>query len=92
MTGTLEKGKAFATTQAIERLSNTLELSIAEDPRLIDNIETNWPEVVRRSPLVKNSESLIYDGWGTQFNVTIENGVITIRSQNLEEYYRKEGR
>jgi prepilin-type N-terminal cleavage/methylation domain-containing protein len=86
LTGTLEKGKAFATEQGMKRLHETLELAISEKPELLDNIETEWQNVVKNSPYVKDPNAIIHDGWGTEFDVTVENDQIIIRYKNLEKY------
>lgn len=91
LTGTLDKGKAFATEQGMQRLNNILELSVAERPQLLNNLESEWETAVQRSPLVDNPSALIYDGWGSKYQVTVENGVITIRSENLNRYNQNQG-
>jgi type II secretory pathway pseudopilin PulG len=89
LTGTLDKGKAFASKQGIDRLHNVLELYISEHPGAMDNIESEWTQIVRTSPYVKDPEALIHDGWGAQYELTVENGQINIRSANLEKYEGK---
>lgn len=86
--GTLEQGKAFKTKTGIEKLETILNLAIAEDPKLMDDIESSWPEVVRRSPLVQNADALIYDGWGQPYTVTVEDGKITVKSSRYDDYKR----
>lgn len=84
--GTLEQGKAFKTKTGMEKLETILNLAVAEDPKLMDDIDSSWPEIVKRSPLVQNAEALIYDGWGQPYTVTVENGKITVSSPRYEEY------
>lgn len=86
--GTLDEGKAFKTKAGIEKLETILNLALAENPDLESNIESNWPEIVRTSPLVSNPSSLIKDGWGSTYDVKIEEGRIVVRSQKYEEYIR----
>lgn len=86
-TGTLEKGKAFKTEMGIERLTTVLNLSAAEHPTLLDNIEGKWKEVVRSSPLVNKPDELIHDGWGYEYRVNVDNsGNIEVSSAKLDEY------
>ena len=87
--GALDEGKAFKTKAGMERLESILSLSTAEYPGLIDNIESNWVEVIRKSPLVKDPNSLIYDGWGQQYRVTVEDGQIKIFSQRYADYQKE---
>lgn len=89
LTKTLEKGKASATELGMKRLHDVLEISIAENPTLLNNFESGWEAIVEKSPLVDSPSALIHDGWGTKYQVTVENGVITIRSENLERYNQK---
>ena len=84
--GTLEEGKAFKTKAGMEKLETILSLAAAENPSLMDDIESNWQQVVRSSPLVKDPNSLIKDGWGIEYNVTIEDGNIEIRSDRYQQY------
>src|SRR5690554_352491 len=86
--GTLEEGKAFKTKAGIERLETILNLAVAENADLLDDIESNWPEIVRNSPLVSNPSALIHDGWGQEYNVTVEDGEIVVRSDRYEEYIK----
>lgn len=87
-TGTLEEGKAFKTKTGMERLETILSLEAADNPDLLDDIEGNWKEAVRRSPLVKSAKDLSTDGWGGEYEVTTEDGQIMIRSERFEEYLK----
>lgn len=86
---TLEEGKAFKTKTAKEKLATVLTIAISNNPNIVENLETNWREEVRKSPLVQNSNDLIKDGWGQEFTVNYENGRVIIRSSRYEEYLRK---
>lgn len=89
--GSLDEGKAFKTKAAMDKIETILNLSIAEQPHLADHIESEWREIIRKSPLVKNPNDLIKDGWGEIFQVTNENGVIYVRSAKYEDYERSKG-
>ena len=86
--GALEKGYAFKTKANIERLEAILNLGVAENPALLQNIESNWQIIVETSPLVKDAKSLKTDGWGYPFRVTENNGQIEVSSEKYEEYRR----
>jgi general secretion pathway protein G len=86
--GALEKGYAFKTKANIERLEAILNLAVAENPVLLENIDTNWQRIVETSPLVKDARSLATDGWGYLFNVSEKNGQIEVHSGKYEEYKR----
>lgn len=88
--GGLEKGKAFKTETSIDKVETILNLQVAEKPQLLDNIEKDWKEIIRRDPLVKDPEALIKDGWGQDLEVELdENKGIHVRSENLENYKKK---
>lgn len=91
--GSLEVGKANTTKMAMEKLENTLALILAEHPDKIQNLEGEWQALVKSSPLVKNADSLIKDGWGRPFEVTIDSRTdqIQIYSKKYEDYQRSKG-
>ncbi|MEM1283214.1 MAG: hypothetical protein AAGG81_06635 [Chlamydiota bacterium] len=86
--GSLEEGKAFKTKAGMEKIEMILNLRVAENPDLLDNIEQQWEEVIKSDPLVKDPNSLIKDGWGKPYDVRMENNVIKVRSQKYNEYKR----
>ena len=67
--GSLEKGKKFKTEMAMQKLHTILDLAVAEDPSLLDSIESNWEDIVKDSALVSDKKSLIYDGWNKKYQV-----------------------
>lgn len=92
--GTIEKGKAFATEQTIEKIKTILTLRIAEDPSSLDSIPTNWKQYLKESPLVTNADKMSRDGWGVEFEVSVmrdnETGEpeITVTSRNYDNYLK----
>lgn len=85
--GSLDQGKVFKTKAAIEKLETILNLSVAENPGLNENITEHWQEVIKSSPLVKNSNDLIYDGWGKEYRVEKNSeGQIEVYSDALNDY------
>ncbi len=89
--GSLEVGKANTTKMAMEKLENTLALILAENPDQMDYVDTDWQNMVRNSAIVKNPDSLIKDGWGKTFEVSVDTRTdeIIIYSRKLDEYQRK---
>lgn len=84
--GTLEEGKAFKTKAGIEKLTNILSLGLAEDPSR-DFSGDQWQEYVRHSPLVQNADALILDGWGSPYQVSIDNNHnIVVTSPKYDAY------
>jgi len=88
-TGALDKGKAFKTETGMARLETILNLAVAERPGIINDIDSEWKKVVEQSPLVDDPNKLIYDGWGEEYDVSVEDGEIIVRSQNYENYRRE---
>ena len=87
--GTLEEGKAFKTKAAIEKLENILNLKVSQTPELLDGIESDWPNIVKESPLVQNPSALLKDGWGGNYTVTVEDGIIKVSSQRYDQYKKE---
>lgn len=85
--GALDEGKVFKTKTGIQRLETLLNIAAAEDPEILDDIGSQWQEVVRRSPLVQNPDALIRDGWGQLYRVEVdEDGRITVSSESYNRY------
>lgn len=84
--GALDEGKAFKTKAGMEKLETLLSLAVADKPALIDDIGTNWEQIVKGSPMVRNPDDLIYDGWGYKYKVDVENGNITVHSEKYDDY------
>lgn len=87
--GSFEEGKAFKTKTGIDKLEAILDLEIAKYPQSATQIQNNWKELARSSPIFKE-ESLLKDGWGEDYNVSYnaENGGVYIYSKKYEEYQR----
>lgn len=84
--GALEEGKAFKTKTGIEKLETILSLKIAETPNAADDMETRWRDYVADSPLVQNPKTIIKDGWGQEYKVSMENGRVVVTSEKYETY------
>ncbi len=84
--GSLDEGKVFKTKQGMEKLEMILNLRVAENPELIDNLTSTWPEIIKHDPLVKDPNAIIKDGWGQQYEVSVENNIIKVRSPKYNEY------
>src|ERR1700722_4922810 len=75
--GSLDEGKAFKTKAAIEKLETILNLAVSEHPEEVNSITSDWQNVVRNSPLVANVNALLVDGWGSPYQVSVdEQGVV----------------
>lgn len=87
--GSLEEGKIFKTKTGIVKLETILNLEIAKNPELARNITSNWQAIIMNSPLVHDPASLITDGWGEPYEVSVEeNGAVKVTSRRFNEYLR----
>lgn len=68
--GAVEKGKRFKTEETKKKLDSIINLALLEG-NSPENIEENWFEYVKQSPLIKTSskQKNILDGWGKPFTV-----------------------
>lgn len=93
-TGSLEEGKAFKTKAGIEKIHTVLDLYLATHPDEMNNIDTQWKEIVANSQLVKNAGELTKDGWGVDYQVHKgdSEGDIIIKSERYEAYLQAKGK
>lgn len=89
--GSLEAGKAFKSKAGIERIETILNLKAAQNPEILDNLGNDWERYIKESPLVKDPDQLIRDGWGTKYVVEVQDGSIKVVSQNYLDYLKREG-
>ena len=94
----LNEGKAFKTREGIQRIKTILALEIAENPDAVQEIDTGWQSIVKRSPLVQNPEKFILDGWGKPYSVTLAQSgddgkfEIQVESEGYNAYKAKKNR
>lgn len=95
--GSLEKGYAFKTEQAMHKIEAILNIYFAEHPEDMANCSNlEWKKIVTNSPLVRGGETaILYDGWGVPFDVKMETDLerggvnISIFSKALNHYKGK---
>ena len=87
--GSLDEGRAFKSKAAIEKVDNILNIEIAKDPSRLNDIESEWVNLIKRNKIVKNPDDLIYDGWGNKLEVQVEDDKIQVHSKKLDDYERK---
>ncbi len=83
MKGSLEKGKAFRTEQAMLQIEDSLTLALAEGKTTKEEIEDDLPRVLAKTGLFKKPNEIAKDGWGDQFAVTVD------KDSNIEVYSEK---
>lgn len=84
--GTLDEGKAFKTSADIQNIENILNIKVAGDDEALQNIESDWKQYLRQSPLVQNANTLMKDGWGNDYQVHLVDGEVKVTSPKLEQY------
>lgn len=90
MKGSLEKGKAFRTEQAMRQIDDALSLLLAEGRATKEEIQTDLAKSLEKTGLFKKPEEIAKDGWGAPFDVTVEqDGTISIVSENYAHYLEK---
>lgn len=91
--GTLEEGKAFRTREGIRKIEAALTIEIAKDPSIVESLSGDgWYRFVERSPLVNDPDSIRKDGWGGDYQVTVdEYGKVRVTSLKLNEYTQRAG-
>lgn len=87
--GSLEEGKAFKTKIGMEKVETILNLAVAKNPKLLDDVSDRWKEIVGKSPLVQNANDLVKDGWGDYYEVEVDGGKISVHSEKYDEYLEK---
>jgi len=94
MKGSLNKGKAFKTEQAMIQIKDLLLLEAAEKEIPIDEIVKDPRKHLQNSSLAKDVDGLLKDGWGANFEIRSKDRGrdIEIISQNLNRYNSKKNK
>jgi type II secretory pathway pseudopilin PulG len=90
MKGSLDKGKAFRTEQAMTQLHDMLLLGLSEG-RKMDEILSSPRSVIADLGLARDPDGLLKDGWNENFIITANNTKtdFKITSRNLNKYNEK---
>jgi type II secretory pathway pseudopilin PulG len=93
MKGTLDKGRAFRTEQAMDQLKDLLLMCLAEGDKA-DEIAAKPEFFLKKYGLAKNPAKIVEDGWGQKFTIkpTRSKTDFTVFSDALERYNKKTGR
>jgi type II secretory pathway pseudopilin PulG len=89
MKGSMDKGRAFKTKQAAQRIHDILLLSIAEGTETPESATQHPEEVLTASGMVKDAQQMVKDGWGKRFDFNLDGDDIVIYSTNLDNYEKK---
>jgi general secretion pathway protein G len=90
MKGSLDKGKAFKTEQALSQLHDMLLLGLSEG-RKMDTILSDTKGVLEELGLARDPEGLLKDGWNEKFVIAANKNKtdFKITSKALEKYNEK---
>jgi len=90
MKGSLDKGKAFRTEQAVSQLQDMLLLGLSEGKKM-DAILSDPKAVLEELGLARDPEGLLKDGWNEKFTITSNQNKsdFKIVSRNLNKYKEK---
>ena len=92
MKGTLDRGRAFRTEQAIAQLGDLLLICVEEGEKP-DEVAKHPVTYLKKYNLAKSSEKIVKDGWGNDFKINyfIGKREFSITSQVYKEYKNKLG-
>jgi len=88
MKGSLDKGRAFKTEQAILRIEDALEIAKMDGNFNIEN-QDDIADALIRSGLFKDPEKALKDAWGKDIKIEANDEKVTATSIGLEEYKKK---
>ncbi len=94
MKGSLDKGKAFKTKQAMQQIEDILMLQVAQGAT-IDEVVGDPEGYLRDSGMVKDPATFINDGWDQRFDIRRDgrsNDKIIVSSERLDAYEAKKTR
>lgn len=94
MKGSLDEGKAFKSTQAMQQIQDILMLEVARGTS-IDEVIKSPEKYLAASGLVKEPSKFLKDGWGTPFVIRADgrgNGNIIVKSEKLTAYKDKKNK
>ena len=85
--GSIDKGKEFATKQRAQQIKHILMLEAVEKTSSLTEIKSEWQKIVGESYLLNQEQkkSICKDGWGKEFKIKIENNEIIVSTPSLKE-------
>lgn len=93
MKGSLEKAKAFKTTEGIKKLHEIFDLEIASGT-VVQDVLNHAEDILKASGLVNNPKDLLKDGWGERYDIQLSKTGrdLIIHSEGLDRYKAKQSR
>ena len=86
--GALEQQKAFTTVESMRQVRNILGMQLASGGVSEDQVTNGeWKAILKHDPLIKSPKKFAKDGWGKDFEVTIDDeGNVRVESTRFNEY------
>lgn len=82
MRGSVDKGKLFKTEQNCTRVYDALMMAYAQGEMTLQQIVAEKELVLVDSPLIKDAEKVLKDGWGQDL-------IVKIQGDDLDVYSKK---
>jgi prepilin-type N-terminal cleavage/methylation domain-containing protein len=93
MKGSLDKGKAFKTEQAMNRVKDLLYLAASEQNEDISKVVAKPEKYLEKTGMLRDKDisELLKDGWGKRLDIKLDGEEIVITSTGLEAYRNRKG-
>jgi general secretion pathway protein G len=91
MKGSMEKARAFKTREGMKKVTEILTLQMATDSSA-EEVRKSPITVLRDSGLATDPKSLLEDGWGKPYQVTVVGDTVKVRSNAYAKYLAKQGK
>jgi general secretion pathway protein G len=91
MKGSLNKAKAFKTTEGIKKILEIFELEIAQGSASLQDVVNSPEAVLDSSGLVSSGKEMMKDGWGQPYEIKLSaSGKIQLKSKAYEAFLKKQ--
>jgi prepilin-type N-terminal cleavage/methylation domain-containing protein len=93
MKGSLNKAKAFKTTEGMKKILEIFELEIAQGSASLQEVVTSPEDVLEGSGLVTSGKEMFKDGWGQPYEIRLSSsGRILLKSKAYETFLKKQNK
>lgn len=91
MKGSLNKAKAFKTTEGMKKILEIFELEIAQGSASLQEVVSSPESVLEGSGLVTSGKDMFKDGWGQPYDIKLSSsGKILLKSKAYETFLKKQ--
>jgi prepilin-type N-terminal cleavage/methylation domain-containing protein len=93
MKGSLNKAKAFKTTEGMKKILEIFELEIAQGSASLQEVVSSPEDVLEGSGLVTSGKEMFKDGWGQPYEIRLStSGRILLKSKSYETFLKKQNK